>query len=406
MRTNEKLRHQMEKYRLKSGVESAGEIFPRFDPNLNLSGLTFAWQLNLAISVNIDVEIILDPTKKAKYGSAVYGTSVYDPVTILGVLTADSLTKWLMLHMIRRFLPPNARGYKYTMQQSLYWLNAEIPMLAVAGPEALWYVRVRKIDATRNWTAFYDMAFYEVNAYPTDPLFGGYDLCEYEETYYDDGTERESEVLIRFSEMLRCIWDLARYDNGLYDRAPNSLLTLDNIFSSSPTPANISANFYDTARYDRAPYSGVPMPYPELYLLSPNLVAYMPVYDVANYDFDVYYSTVSFDEDLVNSIVQYARQNQQPYYRILLQYTGSKRMHAMYNVHAAFQVDRQYRIQKILQDYAVPRIHVSMYHAFMMEYSYKRMYEQLIDKETVIQRYIRLGLSETVLRAIALMSSR
>ena len=115
---------------------------------------------------------------------------------------------------------------------------------------------------------------------------------------------------------------------------------------------------------------------------------------------------MTFDEGLVNSIVENARQHQQVPYLQLQRYTSSERMNALYQVHAAFQVDRQYRLQKILNDYSVPRIDVSMYHAFMMEYSYKKMYEQLLDKETVIQRYIRLGLNETVLRAIALMSGR
>jgi len=385
-----RLIHQVEKYKRKTSPQSVAGQTNMF----NFSMLTFAWQLNLAININIDVSIILNPAGKAKYGSAVYGTSVYDPTTVLGVLTADSLTKWLMLHMARRFLPANERGYKYSMPQSLYWLNAETPMLAVAAQEPVWYVRVRKIDATRNWTAFFDMSFFDVNAFPTDP-------------YHDSVLgDLDSEVLIRVSDILRCIFDLAMFDNGIFDYTPYSLLQLDNIFANTHRTNNISANFFDTAIFDRAPFSGISMPYRELYLLSPNLIAYMPVFDVANFDFDVYYTTVSFDEYLVNSIVEGAKQNQQPIYRDLVKLTGYQRMVALYQVHAAFQVDRQYRLQKILNDYAVPRIDVSMYHAFMMEYSYKHMYEQLLDKETVIQRYIRLGLNETVLRAIAAMSGR
>lgn len=389
-----RLVHQVEKYKRKTGADAVAGWFNNLNPDINLSMFSFAWQLNLAININIDIEIIWPTGGKAKYGSARYGTDVYDPTTVLGVLTADTLTKWLMLHMARRFLPPNERGYKYSMPQSLYWLNAEIPMLAVAAEEAVWYVRVRKIDATRNWTAFYDMAFYDVNAYPTEP--------------YTDPVlgDIDSQVFIRFSDMLRSLYEMARYDDGLYDYPPNSLLDVGGIFDDSTRPAWISANFYDTAKYDRAPYSGLSMPYPELYVLSPNLVAYMPVYDVANYDFDVYYTTVTFDEDLVNSIVENAKQTQQGQYRELVTFTGEKRRNALYQIHAAFQVDRQYRLQKILNDYAVPRVDVLMYHAFMMEYSYKKMYEQLLDKETVIQRYIRLGLNETVLRAIAKMSGR
>lgn len=389
-----RLVHQVEKYKRKTGADAVAGWFNRLDLNTNFSMASFAWQLNLAITINIDVNVILNPAIKAKYGSAIYGTSVYDPTTVLGVLAADSLTKWLMLHMARRFLPPNERGYKYNMPQSLYWLNAEIPMLEVAAEEAVWYVRVRKIDATRNWTAFYDMAFFDVNAYPTEP-------------YHDSVLgDMDSEVFIRFSEMLRCIFDIARFEDAIFDYLLNSLLQLDNIFNNTHRQNNISANFFDTAIFDRAPFSGLSMPYQELYLLSPNLVAYMPVFDVANFDFDVYYTTVSFDEDLVNSIVENAKQTQQGQYRELVTFTGEQRRNALYQVHAAFQVDRQYRLQKILNDYAVPRVDVLMYHAFMMEYSYKRMYEQLIDKETVIQRYIRLGLNETVLRAIAVMSGR
>ena len=158
--------------------------------------------------------------------------------------------------MARRFLPANARGYKYTMPQSLYWLNAEIPMLEVAAQEPVWYVRVRKIDLTRNWTAFYDMAFFDVNAYPTeeyhDPILG----------------DVPSQTLVRFSDMLRSLFDMARYDDGLYDYPVNSLLDIGAIFNDATRPMNVSANFYDCARYDRAPYAGVPMPYPELYILS------------------------------------------------------------------------------------------------------------------------------------------
>lgn len=382
--------HMVEKYKRKTGPESIiGQ-----PQDISLSMLAFSWQLNLAININIDINIILNPTGKAKYGSAQYGTSVYDPTTVLGVLTADALTKWLMMHMARRFLLPNERGYKYSMPQSLYWLNAEIPMLEVAAQEPVWYVRVRKIDATRNWTAFFDMAFFEVNAFPTEP-------------YHDSVLgDLDSEVLIRVSDMLRCIFNMALFDDGIFDYTPYSLLQLDNIFTNTHRQNNISANFFDTAIFDRAPFSGVSMPYRELYLLSPNLASYMPVFDVANFDFDIFFTTVTFDEDLVNSIVEGAKQTQQLNYRDLVKLTGYQRMIALYQVHAAFQVDRQFRLQKILNDYAVPRIDVSMYHAFMMEYSYKHMYEQLLDKETVIQRYIRLGLNETVLRAIVVMSSR
>lgn len=401
-----RVEQQIKRYKAKSGASSVTGMYSRFDPNINLSGLSFAWQLDLAIKINIDIEIILNPINKAKYGSAIYGTSVYDPITVLGVLTANSLTKWLMLHMVRRFLPANERGYKYAMQESLYWLNAEIPMLETVAPEPVWFTRARKIDATRNWTAFYDMSFYDVNAYPTEALYGGYDLCQYEETYYTDDELTESAVLIRFSDFLRCVWDCTDYMGSYVDAVRNDLWKTNGIFSILKNQDVISANFYDTARYDRAPYSGVPMPYPELYILSPNLVAYMPVYDVANYDYDVYYTTVEFDEDLVNSIVENARTVQQPIYRELLQFTGSERMHSLYETHARFQGERQYKIKKILADANVPRINNGLYNAFMMEYTYKKMAEGLVDKETVIQRYIRLGLNETVLRAIALMSSR
>lgn len=381
-------------------------MYSRYDPNINLSMLTFAWQLNLTISVYVDVNIIFPPTGKAKYGSAIYGTNVYDPTVILSVLTADALTKWLMLHMVRRFLLSNQRGYKYSMPQSIYWLNAEIPMLETTAPEPVWYVRVRKIDASRNWTAFYDMAFFDVNAFPMDRTYALFDTDRFDMSDFGYEERQESEILIRFSDMLRSIFNMARFDDGLFDYPPNSLTSLDNIFANTHRANNISANFFDCALFDRAPYAGDSMQYPELYLLAPNTVAYMPVFDVANFDFDVFYTAVSFDEGLVSSIVENAKQTQQPYYLELGQMRGSERMHTMYDVHAAFQSNRQYRIQKILSDYNVPRIQVSMYHAFMMEYTYKKMAEQLVDKETVIQRYIRLGLSETVLRAIAAMTSR
>lgn len=356
--------------------------------------LTLAFQLNLAISINIDIKIIWDSGQKAKYGSAVYGKSVYDPTVILGVLTADSLTKWLMLHMVRRFLLRNERGYKYSLPESFYWLNAEIPMLETAGQEAVWYMRSRKIDATRNWTAFFDMAFFDVNAFPTEP-------------YIDEFLNPVgSETFIRESDMLQCIFDIALFDNAIFDHPAFGLLDVDNIFVSSTRHKNISANFFDTAVFDRAPFSGVTMPYRELYVLAPNQVAYEPIFDVANFDYDIFETTVEFDEGLVNSIIENAKQNQQGLYRELLQFTEGPRMQSNYATMANFQVMRQYRIQTILRQYLVKPVDLHMYHAFAMQFAFKHMANQLVDKETIIQRYIRLGLNETVLRAIAALPSR
>lgn len=400
----------IKKYNARTGANAVGTFingnfyssFPPFD----FSMLSFSFQLNLAISVDIDINVIFDPAGKAKYGSAVYGISVYDPVTVLGVLTADSITKWLMAHMARRFLLRNERGYKYSLPESFYWLNAEIPMLEIAGQEPVWYVRSRKIDATRNWTAFYDMSFFDVNAFPTAELYGGYDLCEYDDTFYSEDDLTESEILIRISDMLLCIFDLATFDLGEFDKPTFGLDSLDNIFYSSVRVNNISANFFDTAIFDRAPFSGVTMPYRELYILVPNLVAYEPIFDVANFDYDVFYSTVTFDEDLVNTVIENAKLNQAVQYRELIQFTQSERMHSNYATMANFQVMRQYRIQTILRQYLVKPVDLHMYHAFAMQFGFKHMVNQLMDKETIIQRYIRLGLNETVLRAIAALPSR
>lgn len=388
------LRRRVEKYNAKTGGAAVAGQYAYLNPSINFSLVNFAWQINIGININIDIQIILNPETKAKYGSAVYGTSVYDPVTILGVLTADALTKWLMIHMVKRFLLRNERGYKYTMPESLYYLNAEIPILETVGPEPIWYMRVRKIDATRNFTAFFDIAFFDVNAYPTEP--------------YTDPTlgPMDSEVLLRFSDMLASIFDMAFFDTGIFDRPKLSLLSIDNIFSSSTRHGNISANFFDTAVFDRAPFSDVTMPFKELYVLSPNLVAYMPVFDCANFDYDIFYSTVQFDEDLVYNVMENAKQNEAPAYRELISYTQGERMHSGYATHAAFQVQRQFDLQRIFEKHAVPRTHVIMYHAFASEFAYKRMSDQLVGKETIIQRYIRLGLNETVIRAIAALPSR
>jgi len=393
-----RLAHQVKKYIAKSGVNAVAGMSSRYDSSINLSMLNFAWNIDLNLKIYIDIKITWPGWSKAQYGTAIYGKDVYDPATVLGVLTADSLTKWLTIKMVRCFLPANERGYKYTLPQSFYFLFAELPMLETVAFDPVWYVRSRKIDATRNWTAFFDMGFFDVNAYPT-------------EAYTDPVTgDVPSEVLIRVSDMLESVFDWATFESGEYvgvfDYPPYSLLDLDNLYGHTHRINNISANFFDTALFDRAPFAGIPMPYPELYLLSPNLVAYMPVFDVANFDFDVYFTTVEFDEDLVNSIIENAKQTQQIAYTDFTQLSGSERMHTLYTVHAAYQVNKQYQINQILEKYGVPRINVGLYHAFSMEYVYKHMAEQLVDPETVITKYIRLGLNETVLRALAAMTSR
>lgn len=177
-------RRAIEKYKVKIGPAMTGFMYPRF----NFTPLSFSFSLSLIISINIEVEIVLPPILKARYGSAKYGLSRYDPLTILGVLLVDNLTKFLLAEMIRQFLPATQRGYKYAMHESLFFLNADLPIFEQFAIDPVWFVRFRKMEASRNWTAFYDMAFFDVNIYPTNPYFGTYDQSDFDECVYD-GTD-------------------------------------------------------------------------------------------------------------------------------------------------------------------------------------------------------------------------
>lgn len=350
-------RHTIEKYKRKIGQDVAGFMFDRFSPDLNFAPVTFAFNLNIALNIDIDINVIIPPPVKAKYGYAKYGLDQYDPLAPIGILIPNSLTKYLYTYMIKYFMQPNFRGYKYSMPISIKYLNASGEMFKTFAPNPVWLPRFRKIESWRMWTSFYNLAFYNVNIYPPDDVF------------------------IRVTD-----------DPDFFGYTPHERSTLDDPLSS---------NLYDHGCYDCSFYPGDVDPYPEIILLADNIQCYEPLYNVANYGFDAYFDSVVFNPNVLVDIMTEFRQTQQPAYRQLIWLTGSERMKVMYTVHGSYQGDIRALVERVLGNDISSPLQLAKYNAFALEYPYARQFMQLVDAEAVITKYIRLGLSETLLRRIA-----
>lgn len=357
-----RLRHQIEKYKRKVGRTSAGFMYNRFNPDLNLQLQSFAFSLQINLNIVIDNTIILPPSPKARYGFAFYAVDVYDPIAPVGILIPDELTKQLYLMIVKHFLYPTWRGYKYNMRIARKFLDASLPIFETFAPIPVWLPRFRKVEAWRNWTSFYNLAFYGCNIYPAP------------------------EVFIRVTDSPE------DFGNPVQARTERN--------------DNLSSNLYDHAVYDRAFYPRTVAPYPEIILLTPNLYCYQPVYNVANYGYDVYLDKPIFDGNTLIDIIQHFKDTHQPIYQELVWLKHSDRMQTMYAIQAVYQQETLRKILLAHSKVISSPIQIGRAYAFAMEYAYERKLMRLVEAERVIQKYVALGLSEGLLRQIAAITSR
>jgi len=357
-----KKRHAIEKYKRKVGREIAGDMWGRFDPNLNFAFPAFAFSMNILIQIEIDINIIFPPPEKARYGYAHYSVDVYDPLAPLGVLVPDELMKQLYVYVIKHFIYPTWRGYKYSLETAMKFLYASLPVFTEFAPEPIWIPRFRKIEAWRNWSAYYDLSCFDVNIFPADEIF------------------------------IRVTDDPESFGYPVSERTVRS--------------DNLSSNLYDHAVYERAFYPKTVAPYREILLLTPNLYCYQPVFDVANFDHDNFLDVVVFDENILYDIIESFKQTQQPLYRQLVWLKGSERMKVMYAVQASYQHETTTKIVNAFTDRVSSPIQLGQLYAFAMDYAYQRKFMRLVEAENVIERYKRLGLEESLLRQVAQITSR
>jgi hypothetical protein len=332
-------------------------MYERFSPNLNLSPITFAMNLSLALNVHIDTSTIFPPASKARYSRSRYNVGQYDPYAPIGIQIADKITAFLYGYMVRHFVYGNQRGYKYSLAMALGFLHSCMPTLEQFAPEKVWITRFKKIEGWRNWTAFYNLAFYNVNIYPTD------------------------KVLIRVT------------DNPTnYGKTVTPREVLDD---------QLSSNAYNHGVYDHTYYPGDINPYDEVWLMVPNLTCYESLYHFANYNYDLYYQTAVFDPHVLTEVIEAFRAGQNPAYRQLLWFTGGERMKAMYTVHGSYQANIRAMIEKVLDGDIQSPMQIPQYYAFALEYVYARKFMQLVDAEKVIRKWVLLGLSDMLLRRVA-----
>jgi hypothetical protein len=377
-----------------------------FNISLNLSQLSFAFNLSLSLSVTIEINITGIITTKAKYDTAKYGVDKYDPLTLLGVLIPDEITKFLALEMVHKFVPATSRGYKYAILNSFFYLNANMPILTQFAYEPVWPVRFRKMEASKNWMTFFDLSFFDVNAFATELL-----PCPSEsESYFDymifdtgifDGSLR-SEMLIRFSELLQAFFDFAQFDVATFD----SNIFINDFHNFTERKNNITSNIYEHCYYERATYMGETDPYPELFLLAPFTVPYEPVFDCMNFDYDVFETTVEFNESVLVDIMNSFKAKNEPTRRQMNLFMGADRMVMNYSIHATFQGKKFENMLRLLAPTVTSPTDLARYNSFIMEYVYKRKYYQKVDAELVIEKYVRMGLDETVLRQLAHQTGR
>jgi hypothetical protein len=363
-----KKRHAIEKYKRKVNVYTASHMYNRFNPDLNFSVSSFAFNLSINLNIDIDVEIVIHYSQKARYGFARYGVDVYDPFAPIGILVPDELSKQLYTYMVRHFTPATYRGYKYSMRIAIQYLNANLPIFEKFAPIPVWLPRFRKIEAWRTWTSFFDLACFDVNIFP----------CE--------------EVFIRVTDEEASKYDSGKYDYNVYDGYEVAPRIVRN--------DNLSSNLYDHAVYDRSFYPNESAPYPEILLLAPNLYCYEPVFDVANFDYDVFLDVPTFDPDVMYDIMEEFKQTQQPLYRELIWFTKAERMQTMYTVQATYQHDILTKILRAFRNEISSPIQISQVAAFAMEYGYERKFMRLVEAEKVIDKYVSLGFDEGLLRRI------
>jgi hypothetical protein len=318
--------------------------------------------LHLALNVHIDTSVIFPPPEKARYGHAQYNDNQYDPFAPIGIQIADKITALIYGYMIKHFTYGNQRGYKYSLDMARKFMIASMPTLSQFAPEKVWWTRFKKIEGWRNWTAFYNLAFYNVNIYPTD------------------------KVLIRVTDTPTDFGNAVTTRQILDDR--------------------LSSNAYDHGVYDHACYPGDVDEYPEVWLMVPNLTAYEPLYNFSNYNYDIYYETAVFDPNVLTNLMLSFRQNQNPLYRELLWFIGGERMSTLYTIHGKYQGDIRKNIEMALEGQISSPMQIAYYYAFSLEYAYSRKFMQLVDAEKVIQKWINLGLNEALLRRVAELTLR
>jgi hypothetical protein len=357
-----RLRHGIELYKRKVGRDVAGFMYNRFDPSQNLSIQSFAFVLSINLNIVIDNNVILPPPTKARYGTARYGYDRYDPLAPIGILIPDQLTKQLYLFLIRHFMNATYRGYKYSLNTALQFLDASIQIFTKFAPEPVWVPRFRKVEAWRMWTSFFDLSCFDVSIFPAD------------------------EVFIRVTDTPE--------DFG-YPISPRTTRT-----------DNLSSNLYDHGVWDRSFYTCVPAPYREIILLAPNLQCYEPVWDVANWDYDVFFDTVVFDPNALYDVIEHFKERQNPMYQQLTWFLSSERMKTMYAVQATWQQETLRRVLYKFRNVISSPLQISMIHAFAMEYGQQRKFMRLVESEKVIQKYVKLGVPESVLRGVAQVTQR
>jgi hypothetical protein len=358
----QRMRKSIAHYNAKVGAPASDFMFPRFDPSVNLSGLTFAFNINLITGIVSETGVIFPAPVKAQYEVARYDVDKYDPLAPIGILIPNTITEYLYIYIVRHFTYGSRRGYKYSTTMAFQMFDSEAQIFTQFAPLPVWTPRIRKIEGWRNWTAFYNLALYNVNPYPTDQVF------------------------------IRVTDSPSAFGN------PVAARTVMN--------DNLSSNLYGHGVYGYSFYPSTAAPYPEVLLLSPNLQCYQPVYNIANYGYDVYYDIVVFDPNIMTNVVSSFQETQNPIYRQLVWLTGSPRMQTMYAIHATYQHDVRSKIENALANRISSPILISQYYAFALEYSYARKFMQLVTAQNVIQKYVKLGLDEALLNTIAQLTQR
>lgn len=415
----ERATRPIKKYIHKTSLSNISAMENRFNPNPtgfdafgnpiggNFSFLSFSFNLQLLLNINIDIKIIFNPTMtKARYGKAKYGSDRYDPATLLGVMTPDDITKFLLVHLVHEFVNGTERGYKYALPLSLFMLNSEIQILDNFAQQPVWNIRVRKMEGARNWTSYLDLMFLDVNILQLDPYhvhttsdldFGILDIM-----LLDVDGAYASEALLRFSDILKSALDFMCLDDGIL-----SLLDfIRSVGERTEREDNLTSNLVGHGLLDRLPLAGDNFIFPEVFLMFPANIAYEPVVDCMNLDYDRLESSVGFDADVMTDLVASFRTTQNVIYQQWQQMAKAPKMQTDYAIHQTFQQVRFANLMKIIGDQISSPTQITHYNAFLMEYTYKKKFNQLVDGELVIQKYKKQGLDETLLRAIAAMSLR
>ena len=145
---------------------------------------------------------------------------------------------------------------------------------------------------------------------------------------------------------------------------------------------------------------------PDTFLLFDSRLSYEPVVDCMNVDFDSVEGNVVFNPDVLVAIMENFTATQSALFKQLELFRSAPKMQQNFAINVTFQTGRLSSMKKLVLDQVTSPHEIALYNGFMMEYSDKKKFNQLVAAEAVIQKYIALGLSESLLRQIAAMTLR